>query len=105
VSPRASDPRRRWTLAHVLAQFVSERTRAKGYGYFITGTVKIVHTGPETISAEVRGTATYIVDLVREDDGFVARCECPFFLDRHDVCKHIWAVVLTADAQGLLPPD
>ena len=105
MSPRASDPRRRWTLAHVLAQFVSERTRAKGYSYFITGTVKIVHTGPETISAEVRGTATYIVDLVREDDGFVARCECPFFLDRHDVCKHIWAVVLTADAQGLLPPD
>jgi superfamily II DNA or RNA helicase len=105
VSPRASDPRRRWTLAHVLAPYVSERTRTKGYSYHVTGTVKILDATGETISAEVRGTDTYAVDIVREAEGFVSRCECPFFLDRHDVCKHIWAVVLTADAQGLLPPD
>ena len=105
MSPRASDPRRRWTLAHVLAPFVGERTRAKGYSYHVTGTVKIVQSTTEAIVAEVRGTETYTVNIVREGEGFVSSCECPFFLDRHDVCKHIWAVVLAADAEGLLPPD
>jgi superfamily II DNA or RNA helicase len=105
VSPRATDPRRRWTLAQVLAPFVTERTRAKGYGYHITNAVRIVHASSDAISADVRGTQPYAVELMREDEGFVASCECPFFVDRVDICKHIWAVVLTADSEGLLPPD
>jgi superfamily II DNA or RNA helicase len=105
VSPRATDPRRRWTLARVLAPYVTERTRAKGYSYFVTGTVTIVTGTIEQVTANVRGTRLYHVTLAREDAGFIATCECPFFADRNDICKHIWAVVLAADAEGLLPPD
>jgi superfamily II DNA or RNA helicase len=105
MSPRETDPRRRWTLDTVLARFVSERTRTKGYRYFNAGAVTILDASPEALGAEVTGTDVYAVDIVREDEGFVARCECPFFLDRYDICKHIWAVVLAADAEGLLPPD
>jgi superfamily II DNA or RNA helicase len=105
VSPRETDPRRRWTLETVLARFVSERTRTKGYGYFAAGAVNILESDANRISAEVTGTDLYAVDIVREDEGIVARCECPFFLDRADICKHIWALVLAADAEGLLPPD
>jgi superfamily II DNA or RNA helicase len=105
VSPRAPDPRRRWTLSHVLAPYVGERTRTKGYSYFVTGAVTILQGTSEMVTAEVRGTDIYEVSVVREDAGFVAGCECPFFLDRVDICKHIWATVLAADAEGLLPPD
>jgi hypothetical protein len=89
----------------VLARYVSERTRAKGYSYYVTGTVKIVHSTAEMLVADVRGTDTYTVNIVREDEGLISSCDCPFFLDRKDVCKHIWAVILAADAEGLLPPD
>ena len=105
MSPRATDPQRRWTLAQVLAPFVTERTRAKGYGYHMADAVTIVHASSDGVSADVRGTHTYAVELLREDEGFVASCECPYFVDRVDICKHIWALVLTADSEGLLPPD
>ena len=102
---RVVDPRRRWTLARVLAPYVTERTRTKGYSYYVTGTVTITGTTPEALTASVRGTVVYQVNLAREDGGFVAGCECPFFTDRRDICKHIWAVVLAADAESLLPPE
>ncbi|HJR57808.1 MAG TPA: DEAD/DEAH box helicase [Vicinamibacterales bacterium] len=105
MSPRPSDPRRRWTLARVLAPYVTERTRAKGYSYYVTGTVTIINSTTELLTANVRGTRIYHVTIAREDAGFTGLCECPFFADRSDICKHIWAVVLAADAQGLLPPD
>ena len=105
MSSRVVDPRRRWTLARVLSPSVTERTRAKGYSYYVTGTVTITNTTTELVTARVRGTRLYHVVLAREDGGFVGSCECPFFVDRHDICKHIWAVVLAADAEGLLPPD
>ena len=105
MSPRPTDPRRRWTLSRVLAPYVTERTRAKGYSYFVTGTVTIINSTTEVVTANVRGTRIYHVTIAREDAGYTGRCECPFFADREDICKHIWAAVLAADAQGLLPPE
>ncbi len=89
----------------MLAPFVTERTRAKGHGYFVTGTVTILDASADFVSAQVRGTRVYHVTLNREGVGYTGACECPFFLDRHDICKHIWAVVLAADAEGLIPAD
>ena len=105
MNSRVTDPRRRWTLAHVLSPSVAERTRAKGYSYYVTGTVTITTTTTSMVAADVRGTRVYHVSLTREDGGFIGSCECPFFADRQDICKHIWALVLAADAQGLLPPE
>ena len=105
MNSRVTDPRRRWTLAHVLTPSVAERTRTKGYSYYVNGTVTITTTTTSMVAADVRGTRVYHVNLTREDGGFIGSCECPFFADRQDVCKHIWALVLAADAQGLLPPE
>ena len=105
MSSRVVDPRRRWTLARVLSPSVTERTRAKGYSYYVTGTVTITTTTTKLVTASVRGTRVYHVSLARENGGFLGSCDCPFFADRYDICKHIWAVVLAADAQGLLPPE
>jgi superfamily II DNA or RNA helicase len=105
MASRVPDSQRRWPLPRVLAPFVTERTRAKGHSYFVTGTVSILDASTDFVSANVRGTRVYHVNLVREDAGYTGACECPFFLDRHDICKHIWAVVLAADAEGLVPAD
>ncbi|HVJ26229.1 MAG TPA: DEAD/DEAH box helicase [Vicinamibacterales bacterium] len=105
MASRVPDPRRRFPLPRVLAPFVTERTRAKGHSYFVTGTVSIMDASPDFVSAHVRGTRLYQVTLTREDAGYTGACECPFFIDRQDICKHIWAVVLAADAEGLIPAD
>jgi superfamily II DNA or RNA helicase len=58
------------------------------------------------IQATVRGSDLYTVRI--EPDGSLIRvaCTCPYFFDRSDICKHIWAVILAAEARSLplVPP-
>ena len=89
-------------LAEALAQDVSEQTRTRGNRYFLGGAVRAIEGSDSEVVATVRGTEWYRVRLTREGDGFYASCQCRYFSDRQDFCKHIWAVVLAADAEGLL---
>src|SRR5687768_1554516 len=92
-------------LVEALARDVSERTRTKGNRYFLGGAVRAIEGSDSEVVATVRGSEWYRVRLSREGDGFFASCQCPYFSDRQDFCKHIWAVVLAADAEGLLLAD
>ena len=92
------------SLARALAADVPPATRAKGASYFHSGAVASLVTFKDGIAGTVRGTRDYHVEVSREQEGFIGSCECPYFLDRFAVCKHIWAVVLAADDRGLLPP-
>ena len=86
---------------------VSGRTRAKGGDYFRSGGVLEIGGGEWSAHAIVRGTRDYRVDLRRESgtDRFTASCECPYYIDRAEICKHIWAALLEADRRGLLAGD
>ncbi len=90
-----------------LTSRVSGRTRAKGTDYFRFGGVIEIAGGEWSAHAVVRGTRDYRVEMKRESgtDRFTASCECPYFLDRGEVCKHIWAALLEADRRGLLGGD
>jgi superfamily II DNA or RNA helicase len=94
-------------LAKALAPHISGRTRVKGSDYFRAGGVIEMSGGPWTAHAIVRGTRDYRVELMRESasDRFTASCECPFYSDRGEICKHIWASVLEAERRGLLTGD
>ena len=92
------------SLARVLAPDVPELTRAKGSAYFRSGAVASVRGSDDKVFAIVYGSREYHVELTREQDGFIGSCDCPYFQDRFEVCKHVWAVVLAADDRGLLPP-
>jgi uncharacterized Zn finger protein len=94
-------------LIKALAPHVSSRTRAKGVDYFRSGAVIEMAGGEWTVHAVVRGTRDYRVDLLRESgtDRFTASCECPYYTDRAEVCKHIWAALLAAEERGLLAGD
>ncbi len=93
------------TLAEALAPDVAERTRVKGNRYFLGGAVRGIEGTDTDVVATVRGSALYSVHLHRDGDAFTATCQCPYFTDRRDLCKHIWAVVLAADAEGFLLGD
>ncbi len=83
---------------------VSARTRAKGADYFRSGGVIEIGGGEWSAHAIVRGTRDYRVDLLRDSgsDRFTASCECPYYADRGEICKHIWAALLEAERRGLL---
>jgi superfamily II DNA or RNA helicase len=89
-------------LAEALARDVSERTRTRGNRYFLGGAVRAIEGSGSEVVATVRGSEWYRVRLSRDGDAFLASCQCPYFADRQDFCKHIWAVILAADAEGLL---
>ena len=93
------------TLRDSLTGDVPERTRTKGNRYFLGGAVRAIEGSAWHVSATVRGSQSYEVLLSREGDEVLASCECPYFNDRIQICKHIWAVVLAADAEGFLLGD
>ena len=93
------------TLAEALAPDVAERTRVKGNRYFLGGAVRDIEGTDTDVIATVRGSEWYSVHLHRDGDAVIAKCQCPYFKDRLDFCKHVWAVVLAADAEGLLLGD
>jgi superfamily II DNA or RNA helicase len=84
---------------------VTARTRAKGLHYFSSGRVIEMSGGEWVANARVRGTRDYRVDLVRDGNYFTGACECPFYADRAEVCKHIWAALLEAEQRELLVGD
>jgi superfamily II DNA or RNA helicase len=88
-----------------LASSVNVRTRAKGLQYFSSGRV-IDITGAEWVAnAVVRGTRDYRVELVRDRNRITGSCECPYYADRAEICKHIWAALLEAEDRHLLGGD
>src|SRR4029453_16298502 len=91
-------------LIRLLSPFVTLRSRVKGADYFRSGGVIEIAGGEWSAHAMVRGTRDYRVDLRRESgtDRFTASCECPYYTDRAEICKHIWAAFLEADRRGLL---
>ena len=93
------------TLAEALAQDVPQPTRTKGNRYFLGGAVRDIEGSKTHVTATVRGSQWYQVELRREGDAIVGSCECPYFIDRSESCKHLWAVVLAADASGYLVGD
>jgi superfamily II DNA or RNA helicase len=89
-------------LARALQHDVAHSIRVKGVNYSRRGAVRDVAASERGVNATVRGTYDYRVAIDHESGGFVASCECPFFADRIQICKHIWAVVLAPETERLL---
>lgn len=91
-------------LAERLRSSVPHRIRQRGNEYWHYGAVELIEIGPDAMEASVYGTEEYAVGLYwLPDEGLLeGNCTCPYFYDRLDICKHIWATVLAADAKGHL---
>ena len=88
-------------LSQFLASQVPGRSRSRGYSYFASGAVRSLTTENGIIEATVRGSEDYTVWIEPDRSLLRASCTCPYFIDRIDICKHIWAVVLAAEAQSI----
>jgi superfamily II DNA or RNA helicase len=91
-------------------RFATRKIQIRGREYFESNAVRILFADPEFVSARVAGSQgqEYDVDLEREADTLVYSCDCPFFDDRSEVCKHVWATILELAENGHLqkwPPS
>jgi len=84
-------------LAALLSNQVANAIRNRGRSYFSEGLVKIGVVEDASVSAVVRGSGKYTVDLKLEGDALVVCCDCPYFQRNDEVCKHIWATILASD--------
>src|SRR5438874_2304207 len=81
-------------------RYFSNRDYQKGAAYYRRGAVRLIHGTDRSVEATVQGDDRYNVFIDFEQNTFKVRCSCPWFEDTRAVCKHIWAVMLAADAAG-----
>ena len=81
--------------------------RARGLDYHKRGLVRLTKSSDGLIQARVEGTYDYRTRLERDKYGdWTYDCTCPYFSDHGEPCKHLWATLLKADQEGVLPdPD
>jgi hypothetical protein len=91
------------TLAARCRDDVPAGDRSRGLDYQLKGRVGLGKPHATGVSARVRGSSWYTVELdwaAAHDGVLEAACECPRFADFAS-CKHVWAVILALDAAGL----
>jgi len=87
-----------------LRRFVAPRTLSRGDAYYEQGRVRrIERLSPHLIHADVQGSRVYSVELMIDGDHLTGECECPWFHENFEECKHIWAVIRAASARKMLP--
>ena len=84
------------------------QVQARGVQYFREGRVRLGSVINRVLEVTVRGTSgeyAVLLDWSKARDGIVeVDCDCPHF-HSGQLCKHLWATILAADAQGFGPPS
>ena len=89
-------------LTDQIGDEVGRLTQERGRQYFLRGAVKSIDGDDASVNAIVQGTMSYRVEI-SSIDGFVDySCSCPYFQRDFEACKHIWAVVLSAEQKNYL---
>src|SRR5437867_3690136 len=88
-------------LSDFLGEQISNGSRSRGISYFRAGAVRSLSVEDGVIRAEVRGTDTYTVWIETAGPLVRGSCTCRYFEDRSDICKHIFAAILSAEAQAI----
>ena len=87
----------------VIQRDFSHKTRERGEEYYRRGTVEIIDSEPNRVRARVQGSNLYHLSIGWDGSQYSYSCSCPRFQEHDDLCKHIWATLLAADARGVLP--
>src|SRR6185369_960309 len=72
----------------------------RGLEYFTRGFIKIIRGDREVVRATVKGSYDYDVFLRIVGRNLLVSCTCPYY--DNDLCKHIWATLLSAERKGYL---
>jgi len=89
-------------LSAKLADDFSPTIRARGERYYWQRRVTIRQGSDSMVDARVQGSLEYSTSLqLLEEDEIAAWCSCDYF-EANGPCKHLWAVVRTAEEKGYL---
>jgi superfamily II DNA or RNA helicase len=86
----------------LLGRIVSRKIKSRGADYFERNRVRIMFADLDFVSAKVSGSKKYEVDLERDGETLIFLCDCPYFEEYRDVCKHVWATLLELERAGHL---
>ncbi|MCE9615106.1 MAG: DEAD/DEAH box helicase [Lentisphaerae bacterium] len=90
------------SLTRVLAQAFTATSRSRGERYAEQGRVKDLVGDDRLATAMVSGGRLYDVSIEATDEGQVTfTCDCPYYASTGP-CKHLWAVIVKAEEEGLL---
>jgi hypothetical protein len=81
------------------------KIRERGHEYFISGDVQIREVGDGFVRARVHGSQFYNVVVDFSEGWLDYECDCPYAESSGAPCKHVWAVLLKAEADGMLMFD
>jgi superfamily II DNA or RNA helicase len=90
------------SLSTRLAGNFTKNVRKRGGDYYGKGRVTIHEGSRSELTARVRGSRFYDVQLTWTDDKLAVWCDCPHFVEQGVPCKHIWAATLAADQHQYL---
>src|SRR5204863_6641230 len=90
--------------AEVVEEF-DPKIRQRGHEYFISGDVHIHEARDGFIRARVHGSQYYNVAIDFSEGWLDYECDCPYAESYGAPCKHVWAVLLKAEADGMLMFD
>jgi superfamily II DNA or RNA helicase len=79
--------------------------RQAGRDYLHQGRVTLDSDGDLRVLTTVRGSEAYHVAVIYAPpaNDVVMGCTCPFYEERREVCKHIWATLMSCESRGLMP--
>ncbi len=84
-----------------LAADFSQAVRNRAADYL--GRVEIIEAENGRIRARVQGTQLYTVNIDLKEDWKEINCTCSYAESWGGSCKHVWATLLKAEMDGLLP--
>lgn len=80
-------------------RFFSEKILARGQDYYQQNAITHLETVRNTVQAVVAGSVPYYVTIKMQDTVPVKwNCTCPY-MEKHDECKHITAVLYALEAE------
>ena len=82
-------------ITKALERLASSDVRARGEIYFLRKAARLVQADAVSVTAEVRGTRLYEVQLRQRAGIAYYACTCPYFEREERICKHLWAVLAT----------
>src|SRR6266851_708282 len=91
-------------LQSYLTREFSSTTRQRGERIYRNGLVRVIEGNEWSMSAQVRGSQLYSVELSRGEAEISGSCDCPYF-ESSGPCKHVWAALLEADEKHYLCGD
>jgi superfamily II DNA or RNA helicase len=86
-------------IPKTIAARFPEAIRSRGRAYYADGLVVLNTVQPGRVTANVRGTQVYDVAIRMNGSRTDFECDCPYAEDNW-ICKHVWATLLAADAEG-----